>query len=194
MDAKLLAWALRVKPRATRLPRLWLFTDVSRLPDPLAAVALLPRGAAGVVLRPEGMGDELVARIAGLCRARRLTLSVAGDARLAARLHAGRHWRGGRPPAPSACAEPALTGSAHTLIEVRRCRRAGVRLVFVSPVFATASHPGGRALGVRRWAALARLAGGRAAALGGIDGRTVRGLPATCRAVGAIGALHRSVV
>src|SRR4051812_46459932 len=48
MDQKLLAWGLR-KPAP--LPRLWLFTDERRLPDPRASVANLPRGKAGVVLR-----------------------------------------------------------------------------------------------------------------------------------------------
>ena len=76
MDLKLLAWGLRRKP--VPLPRLWLFTDDRRLPDPRGAVASLPRGRAGVVLRHDNdparaaLGRDL----ARICRARRLTLVV----------------------------------------------------------------------------------------------------------------------
>jgi thiamine-phosphate pyrophosphorylase len=97
-----------------------------------------------------------------------------------------------------------VTSSAHSATELQRARRRGVRLAFLSPVFATGSHPDAAALGVRRWAALAAavtshglagrgLAGhGLAvAALGGIDGSTARRLPRmTCAGAGAIGALR----
>ncbi len=182
MDAALLAWGLR---RRGALPRLWLFTDPVRLPDPRAAIARLPRGRAGVVLRHDG---GLARRVARLCRERRLVLVVAGNARLAAALHAGTHLRGGR--WPSVLRPPGtVTSSAHSVTELRRARRAGAVLAFVSPAFATASHPGAAGLGPLRWAAIARHARG-AAALGGVDGRSVRRLPACwCMAAGAIGAL-----
>ena len=194
MDASLLAWARRVKRGAKRGgcggARLWLFTDAARLPDPLAAIALLPRGLGGVVLRPEGMTPATLRAAARLCRARRLALSVAGDWRLAARLRAGLHLRGGHLPAAAPRRLARLTGSAHDAAELVRCGRAGVGLVFISPVFPTASHPGAPALGARRWAALARLAPGRAAALGGVGASGLRALPRSCRAVGAIGAIR----
>src|SRR5579871_5622748 len=100
MDRRLLAWALATHHRGTRLPRLWLFTDARRLPDPRAAVARLPRGLAGVVLRHDGEPDRsaLGRDLARICRARRLSLVVAGDSRLAATLHAGVHLRAGRWP------------------------------------------------------------------------------------------------
>jgi thiamine-phosphate pyrophosphorylase len=63
-------------------------------------------------------------------------------------------------------------------------------MVFLAPVFATASHPQAAPLGPVRWGLLARGAGVAVAALGGIDGATVRRLPARlCAGVGAIGAL-----
>ena len=207
MDAGLAGWARAAGAReatrdsSRRLPVLWLFTDRRRLADPLAAAARLPRGRAGVVLRDDDDPGRaaLGLALARLCRARRLALVVAGDVRLAAALGAGVHLRGGRWPDGARpgplrrCGRPAprlLTSSAHTPAELRRARRAGAALAFLSPAFPTASHPGGRALGPARWATLARRAGLPVAALGGVAGGTVRRLPrGLCRAIGAIGGL-----
>jgi thiamine-phosphate pyrophosphorylase len=192
MDQKLLVWGLRGKPQ--RLPRLWLFTDDRRLPDPRASVAALPRGRAGVVLRHDSdRGRAALGRdLAAICRQRRLVLVVAGDARLAAALKAGVHLRGGHWPGPIR-PRGVTTSSAHSVNELCRAVRTGAALVFLSPAFATASHVGAAGLGPLRWAAMARHAAPdmRVAALGGIDGTTVRRLPARlCQAAGAIGALH----
>jgi thiamine-phosphate pyrophosphorylase len=204
MDEKLVAWARAVKS-ARRLgpgpgcrPVLWLFTDAARLADPRAAVARLPKGLCGVVLRHDGAADRaaLGRDLARICRARRLALVVAGDARLAALLGAGVHLRGGRWFSSGAGNRAAqrcralLTSSAHDFRELRRARLAGADLVFLSPAFPTASHPGAPALGGARWAGLARRARLPVAALGGIDGDSVRALPRhLCHGAGAIGAL-----
>ena len=193
MDLKLLAWgraaARRLGPGA--LPVLWLFTDADRLPDPVAAAARLPKGIAGVVLRHDSHPDRVaIGRdLARICRARRLALVVAGDVRLAASLGAGVHLRGGRWPGP--LRRPGIvTSSAHTLPDLRRAARNGASIAFLSPAFATASHPGEPALGACRWPSLAARAGLPVAALGGMDGDSVRRLPrGRCHAVGAIGAL-----
>ena len=193
MDLKLLAWGLR--RAAAPLPRLWLFTDDQRLPDPRASAACLPRGKAGVVLRHDhdparaSLGRDL----ARICRQRRLILVVAGDVRLAAALKAGVHLRGGVWP-NSIRTRGVVTSSAHAIPDLLRARRAGAGLVFLSPTFPTASHVGAPGLGPLRWAAMVR--GGRplppVAALGGVDGASVKRLPARlCHAVGAIGALER---
>jgi thiamine-phosphate pyrophosphorylase len=190
MDRQLLAWGLR---RTGRLPRLWLFTDDKRLPDPRPAVRRLPVGRAGVVLRHDSDPDRsrLAHDLAAICRARRLVLVVAGDSRLAASCRAGVHLRGGRPIRPMPHHRP-VTSSAHTLRDLRRAARAGAGLVFLSPAFPTASHRGAPGLGAVRWANWARQAppGVRVAALGGIDGHSIRRLPRhLCVAIGAIGAL-----
>jgi thiamine-phosphate pyrophosphorylase len=189
MDEKLLAWGLNRRPNP--LPRLWLFTDNQRLPDPRASVARLPRGRAGVVLRHDhdptraALGQDL----ARICRARRLPLVVAGDVRLAATLRAGTHLRGGRWPGLSR--PPGMvTSSAHSIVDLRRARAAGASLVFLSPAFVTASHAGAPGLGPLRWAAMAQRARVAIAALGGVDGRNIKRLPAPLfQAVGAIAAL-----
>jgi thiamine-phosphate pyrophosphorylase len=173
------------------IPPLWLFTDSKRLPDPRAAVARLPKGLAGVVFRHDDHPDRtrLGCDLARICRARRVTLVVAGDLRLAAMLHAGVHIRGGRWPGPRRT-DGFVTSSAHDLADLRRAARAGADLAFLSPVFNTASHPRAAPLGPVRWSGLLRGVPIAVAALGGIDGLTVRQLPRRgCRCVGAIGAL-----
>jgi thiamine-phosphate pyrophosphorylase len=173
------------------IPALWLFTDSRRLPDPRGAVAKLPRGRAGVVYRHDDAPERLALGhdLARICRARRLILVVAGDVRLAAALRAGVHLRGGRWPGPVRIRR-FVTSSAHNLPDLRRAARAGATLAFLSPVFATASHPRARSLGPTRWSGLACHAPIEVAALGGIDGMSARRLPrALCRAVAAIGAL-----
>jgi thiamine-phosphate pyrophosphorylase len=198
MDQKLIAWARAVKARQGRpaLPPLWLFTDGTRLPDPLAAVARLPAGLCGVVLRDDDRPDRaaLAARLARLCRQRRLLLVLAGDPRLARRLGLGQHWRAGRPGGMAGGRRP-TTASAHNAAELHRALAAGARLVFLSPVLATASHPGAPSLGPARLGLLIRGANSgyagtaRLAGLGGITGHSVRRLPPRITAAGAIGAL-----
>jgi thiamine-phosphate pyrophosphorylase len=200
MDQRLIAWARAVKARTLAgergkvrgHPTLWLFTDARRLADPREAAARLPRGLAGVVLRHDNEpGRAALGRaLARICRARRLALVVAGDARLAVALGAGVHLRGGRWPGLVRPHGGLVTSSAHSLPEVRRAARAGAALVFLSPVFVTRSHPGVMPLGSVRWAGLARRARLPVLALGGITGDSARRLPRdlVCGA-GAIGAL-----
>ena len=158
MDRKLLSWGL-LHRKPDPLPRLWLFTDDRRLPDPRTSVARLPRGKAGVVLRHDrDPGRATLGReLARICRARRLVLVVAGDVRLAADLRAGVHLRGGRWPGPLRRGG-LVTSSAHSIPDVRRALAAGAGLVFLSPIYLTASHAGAPGLGPVRWAAMARAA------------------------------------
>ncbi len=192
MDARLIAWGRRVK-RISGPPPLWLFTDAARMPDLLALVLALPPRLCGVVFRHDSSPARaaLGARLAALCRARRIALVVAGDARLAARLRAGVHLRGGRRAGMLAPPRRALiSASAHDGAELRRARKAGADIIFISPVFPTASHPGATGLGSLGFLNLARQAGGaRAFALGGINGRSIRRLGKFCHGAGAIGAL-----
>lgn len=198
MDPRLLDWARAVKARRrSKLPPLWLFTDRRRLADPLAAARRLPPWLGGVVLRDDDAPDRraLGEDLAQLCRARHLGLVVAVDVRLAARLGAGLHIRNGRRPLASGQRRrrrALLTSSAHDLPSLRRAALAGVDLVFLSPVFATGSHPGVHPLGLLRWARLATRAGVPVAVLGGVNGKTLRGkpgwLPAAAGAIEAFSA------
>lgn len=199
-DPALIAWG-RARARRGRsgLPVLWLFTDTIRLPDPRPAVRRLPVGISGIVLRHDDHPDRsAIGRdLRRICRQRRLVLVVAGDWRLSAALGAGVHLRGGFRPAIGNPGKRRLaagsratltTSSAHDPVQLRRAWRNGARLVFLSPAFPTASHPGEPALGAVRWAAMARHSRVPVVALGGVDGRTVRRLPG-CAGVAAISAL-----
>lgn len=173
---------------------MWFFTDDTRLPDPLPVIKRLPRGLCGVVFRHDAAPDRLAlgCRIAAICRERRLMLVVAGDARLAARLRAGLHLRGGR-RGGGAKMPGFVTASAHDSAQLRRARRAGAKMVFISPVYVTKSHMGAAVLGAAGWRRLARLAGGAStAALGGMTGATIRTLGPSCTAAGGIEAFFPS--
>lgn len=189
-DPHLIAWG---RARAHRgdvgLPVLWLFTDTKRLADPRPAARRLPVGISGVVLRHDDHPNRAaIGRdLRRICRQRRLVLVVAGDPCLAAALGAGVHLRGGFRPTGSY--RPSLiTSSAHNPIELRRAWRNGAGLVFLSPAFPTASHPGEPALGAVRWSAMARQSRVPVVALGGIDGANIRRLWG-CAGVAAISAL-----
>lgn len=182
------------------LPRLILMTDEKRLADPRAAVGRLPRGAA-VILRHYGVPDRaaLARDLADLCRRRGLRLIVAGDWRLAAAIGAGGvhlpeglarrgppAWGGGQMK-PSGFL---VTAAAHSPAALWRAARAGADAALLSPVFATASHPGAAVLGPLRFARWCRAAPLAVYALGGITPSTARRLAGSGLAgIAGIGAL-----
>jgi len=171
-------------PARQTLPTAWLFTD-ERLGDALwPALRRLPRGG-GVVFRhyrlPPADRRALFRRVRALARARGLVLVLAGRPAQAAGWRAdGVHGRSsGRPARPLV-----RTAPVHGLREGRAAARSGADLLLLSPVFATRSHPGARALGPVRFGLLARrLRGVPVAALGGMDARRFRHL----RPLGAVG-------
>jgi thiamine-phosphate pyrophosphorylase len=160
-------------------PRLWLMTD-ERLGDGLlAAVERLPDGA-GIVFRhhslPSGERRALFERVREAARRRRIFLLLGGSAELARDWGAeGSHGRG---PGAGFRSAP-----AHDLAELRAAEAAGASLVFLSPVFATPSHPGAPALGVAGFARLARATSLPVIALGGLNAERAPAL----RAAGAHG-------
>jgi len=127
------------------------------------AVARLPRGS-GIVFRhyatPAAERRRLFARLLRIARRRGLVLVRAGETRLPGEM--GTHGRRGR---------GITTWPAHSRREAVRGVRHGADALFVSPVFATRSHPGAPALGARRAAAIVRGLPTRAIALGGMDAR-----------------------
>ena len=159
------------------LPVTWLMTD-ERLGDGLlAAVGRLPPGA-GIVFRHYSLAPAerraLFNRVRAAATGRLLLL--AGPAAEARAWGAdGSHGRG---PGPGLRSAP-----AHDLKEIRAAEAAGAALVFLSPVFATRSHPDARPLGRLRFGLLARATRLPVIALGGMDAARGESL----RALGAYG-------
>jgi thiamine-phosphate pyrophosphorylase len=152
--------------RRQPLPRLWLMTDERQGEALWTALERLPRGS-GLVFRHYGLAPKerqaLFERVRRIARKRRLLLLVGGAALRGAD---GLHGSGpGRLSAP-----------VHGLGELRAAEKAGAHLVFVSPVFATRSHPGARPLGQMGLARLAAAARVPVIALGGMDKTRARSL------------------
>ncbi len=150
-----------MRPRHPSIPKLWLMTD-ERMGDGLwDALERLPRGS-GVVFRHYGVeADErqrIFRKVALIAQRRRLLLVRAGAS--------GEHNRRAR----------TFTAAAHSRTEAIAAIRAGARLVFVSPVFPTRSHPGARTLGKSRLGLLIRGLKTPVVALGGMDARKARSL------------------
>ena len=143
------------------LPTNWLVTDARNDAALDRAIARLPRGS-GVIFRhyhlpPEARAIRLE-QVRRLCRRFGQRLEIAGE--------------GYGPPAPHRA-----LATAHGLREIGRANRLGAEAVVLSPVFATRSHPGSKALGRLRFLLLARRARMPVIALGGMTARRFRGLP-----------------
>ncbi|MEG3088434.1 thiamine phosphate synthase [Sphingomonas sp. PB4P5] len=143
-----------------------------RLGDDLwRALDALPRGG-GVIFRhyatPLAERRALFARVAQVARRNRLVLIRAGAQRLgkADGVH-GAAW----------CHHGDIrTWPAHSRREALAGVRAGADLLLVSPIFATRSHPGAKALGRRAARAMIRGLDIPAIALGGMTARRFRTL------------------
>ncbi|MGP7795732.1 thiamine phosphate synthase [Sphingomonas sp. CLY1604] len=133
----------------------WLMTDERIDADLPAVLRALPPGA-GVVFRhrslPRGERHRLFLRIRRLAQARRLRISAAG----------------GLPGAPGHGGRDALTYPVHDRSQAVAAVRAGAAWLFVSPIYATRSHPGARPLGVSRALAMTNGLAASRVALGGM--------------------------
>lgn len=128
----------------------------------LAVVRRLPPGT-GIVFRhgamPARARHRLFVTLRRIARARRLVIVARGAMPGADGRHGGGHGRG----------RGLRTAPAHSPGEAAKAAAAGAHLLFISPVFATRSHPGAPHLGTMRAAAIgARLPVVRIA-LGGMD-------------------------
>lgn len=149
------------------IPRFWLFTD-ERMGGMLwHALDAVPRGG-GVVFRHYGLPPSerraLYAKVARIARRRRLVLIRAGTSRLGS----GESGVHGRAPYRQ---RGIKSWPAHNRAQVIAGQRADADVIFVSPVFATRSHPGNRPLGKYRALMLKRGVRCPVIALGGMKHR-----------------------
>jgi thiamine-phosphate pyrophosphorylase len=157
-------------PRLKTLPSVWLMTD-ERMGDRLIpAVRNLPKGS-GIIFRhyslPNAERRALFQTVKSIAKARRHTLLLGGEHKRTLGWRAdgshGRH-RG------------AVTTPVHNLHEMRRAEASGAMLLFLSPIFSTASHVGAKPLGRIRFARLAHQARLPVIALGGMSAKRAKTL------------------
>ncbi len=144
------------------LPRRWLMTDERLGARLLDLVARLPDGT-GIVFRHYSLADAERRRLFDQVRERHDgLLLLAGHADQARAWGAdGSHGRGAGHGLRSA--------PIHDFRELRAAERARASFVFLSPVFATRSHPDAAPLGIARFAWLARRTALPVIALGGLN-------------------------
>jgi thiamine-phosphate pyrophosphorylase len=138
---------MAMQRRQTRIPERWLVVDERNRIELARALASLPRGS-GVLLLCRTMPKRERGKLLGKLRfaaARRHFFVIDEAAGLARRVH-----------------NPG---------ELRQALLRRTPLVLLSPLFPTASHPEWQPLPRMRAGALARLAGGRLIALGGMNER-----------------------
>ena len=158
--------------RTMPLPRIWLMTDPRFSDDLLPAIRRLPFRS-GVIFRHYGLAADarrmLFKQVRRICRQRGHILLLAGDERTARAWHAdGCHIRDHRRQSKRSIRSAAV----HNRTELAQSLRSDVDLVMISPMFATASHPGVRPMGRMKFMALAKRANGAAViALGGMTAR-----------------------
>lgn len=158
-------------------PNIWLVSDERNDGALARALARLPRGS-GFIFRHHHLPPaERMARFATLARAARARghwVILAGTMAAANRAGADgaygpavRLARGGR---------GLRLATAHSLREIAAATRARADAILLSPVFPTATHPGGKVLGELRFRSLASHARVPVIALGGVTAARARTL------------------
>ena len=147
-----------------------------RIGDLTTAITRLPKGA-GIIFRhyelPQGARRGLFRRVQKLAKARRHLLLLA-DTPIRARQW-GADGAHSRSPYRSIGIR---TVAVHNAREAALAKRIGADLIFVSPVFATASHADARAIGAVGVGQIAGRQRERTIALGGMTAKRAKSLSA----------------
>ena len=132
------------------------------------AIERLPIKHAGIVFRHYRMAPDarakLARRIADICHRRSFTLAIAADVELARALRADLVHN----PLQSPTDMP-FSRAVHSLEEAAAAKAEGASLVFISPIYPTASHPEHAPLYKARALRIARAAAVPAIVLGGMN-------------------------
>ena len=144
------------------LPRLWLLTDERQGDGLLGAIAGLPAGA-GIVFRHYSLGEVARRNLFDRVRA-----AAPGPVLLAGSAAQARAWGADGSHGPG-YGRGLRSASVHSLAEIRIAESHRAGLLFLSPAYATRSHPEARPLGLARFAWLARRTRLPVIALGGMN-------------------------
>lgn len=152
-------------PRKVAIPRCWLMTDARLGPDIARIIAHMPPRSA-VVLRPHALGfwgtASWLRQFRRIARAKRHVLLSCGPVSEADDgTHVNRHNRTAR-------THGFCSVAVHNRREADFARRRRADCLLVSPIWPTASHPGGVALGMRALRQFAARARCPVIALGGV--------------------------
>ena len=156
------------------LPKIWLMTD-PRIDDLASAIQRLPRGS-GIIFRhyelPEGKRQKLFKVVKRMVTGRHMLL-------LADKPAVARQWGADGAHSRSLHRSQGIrTVAVHNAREAAVAKRLGADLIFVSPVFATRSHPEASTLGVVGLGQIAANRRNRTIALGGMNAKRAKSLSA----------------
>ena len=143
-----------------------------RLGDLRSVIRALPKGA-GIIFRhyelPTRTRRLLFRRVKKLARARRHLVLLADRPALA------RHWGADGAHDRSVHRSQGIrTVAVHNAREAVVAKRVKADLIFISPVYATRSHPDARVIGMRGTLRIAGHERGRTIALGGMTAKRMR--------------------
>ena len=162
-------------------------TDSARAPHPEIIARVMPRGSAVILRDYENPHRAALARrLRSITKKTGTLLIIGADPALSEKVGAdGVHYPSWASPKP-AREGVIITAACHEAEDLTRAKDVGANLAFLSPVFATNSHPDAKTLGIERFKALAAASPLPVIALGGVDevnagalqGRNVVGLAA----------------
>jgi thiamine-phosphate pyrophosphorylase len=165
-------------------------TDRRRIAKPEPVMRALPPGAA-VIYRDydDPKRAAFARRYAALCRAHGVLFLIGGDIALARAVSAdGVHFPSRMIAGIAPARDLIVTAACHGAADLALAHRQGANAAFLSPVFATQSHPGSPTLGAARFRMLAAAAAALPVlALGGVGCANSRALGG--RNVAGIGAI-----
>ncbi|MEM9618470.1 MAG: thiamine phosphate synthase [Pseudomonadota bacterium] len=146
-------------------------TDQTRIPNPEIIARAMPAGAAVVLRDYQNRARAAMARrLRTICTARKAFLIIGADINLAHTVGAdGVHLPSWFDAGRAKLDDMIVTASCHTRLELDRAAQQGADLAFLSPVFATRSHPSAKHLGPDAFKDIAVTSPTPILALGGVD-------------------------
>ncbi len=165
-------------PQIKTLPAIWLISDARNDAVLERALTRLPRGS-GFIYRHYHLPDA--ERYARFCALRRIAKGRGHVVILADSALTAREWGADGIYGSPRSLYPRRRGllhlaTAHDMAELGQAARLGADAALLSPVFPTATHPGGATLGPVRFRLLARQAQLPVIALGGMTKNRARAL------------------